>query len=166
MSGLDADDGEAGGPNPGAPAAAGETRATDADAKPEGAPEPEPGSPPAGARADAAPRDAIADAKPLRVLHGNATYYAQSFAGKLTTSEAPYDPKKLTAAMKTLPLGSVVRVTRLDTGGSVVVEVNDRLPKRMGATIDLSRAAAERLHMIEEGIVKTRIEVLSMPEDR
>ena len=102
--------------------------------------------------------------EPLDVLRGKATYYAQSFAGQVTASGETYDPAEMTAAAKRLPLGSVVRVVRRDADAAVQVRINDRLPKRMGASIDLSRAAAEKLGMIEEGIVPVRIEVLAFPD--
>lgn len=107
-----------------------------------------------------------AEATPVETIEGRATYYASSFAGKVTKSGEPYEPSELTAATKANgpPIGSVVRVVRKDTDAAVTVRVNDRLPQRMGATIDLSRAAAERLDMIEAGIVPVRVEVLSLPE--
>lgn len=118
----------------------------------------------------AAPADDTAaetEPEPIQTLEGRATYYAASFAGKVTKSGETYEPTKLTAATKRNgpPLGSVVRVVRKDTDAVVTVRVNDRLPQRMGATIDLSRAAAEELDMIEEGIVPVRVEVLSLSSD-
>jgi peptidoglycan lytic transglycosylase len=86
-----------------------------------------------------------------------ATYYAQRFAGRRTASGERYDPGELTAAHRTLPLGSMVRVTRADgSGSSVVVRINDRGPYAAGRIIDLSMAAARRLHMLESGVVRVR----------
>jgi rare lipoprotein A len=95
------------------------------------------------------------------VLEGKASYYADSLAGRSTASGEPYDPKKLTAAHLSLKLGTRIRVTRVDTGASVVVKVNDRGPYGgRGRIVDLSRRAAEKLDMIRAGVVDVRVEVL------
>jgi rare lipoprotein A len=97
------------------------------------------------------------------VQEGHASYYGDGFDGRRTASGERYDPRKLTAAHKTLPLGTRVRVTRT-TGGvdgpSVEVRVNDRCGCTHGRVIDLSLAAARRLHMLGSGVVPVRIEVL------
>jgi rare lipoprotein A len=93
-----------------------------------------------------------------------ATYYANRFAGRKTASGERYNPRALTAAHKTLPLGTIVRVTRVDGEGSpVMVRINDRGPYSPGRIIDLSMAAARRLQMLEEGVVRVRVEVVSRP---
>ncbi len=88
---------------------------------------------------------------------GVASWYGPGFAGRPTASGETYDPRDLTAAHPTLPLGTRVRVTDLDTGRSVVVRVNDRGPFVAGRVIDLSQAAAERLGMIERGTARVEI---------
>jgi len=94
-----------------------------------------------------------------------ATYYANRFSGRKTASGERYDPGKMTAAHKTLPLGTVVRVTRVDgEGAPVIVKVNDRGPYAPGRIIDVSLAAAKRLEMLRAGVVKVRVEVLSRPD--
>ena len=94
---------------------------------------------------------------------GEASYYGAKFDGRRTASGERYDPRKLTAAHKSLPLGTRIRVTRT-TGGvegpSVEVRVNDRCGCTHGRVVDLSRAAAQRLHMLNAGVVAVRIEVL------
>jgi rare lipoprotein A len=70
---------------------------------------------------------------------------------------------KMTAAHKTLPIGSVVRCTRPDTGESVIVTINDRGPFIKGRVIDLSRTAAAQLHMLTDGLVDCTVEVLMYP---
>lgn len=100
---------------------------------------------------------------PRRVLLGKASYYANSLAGNKTASGERYDPRALTAAHRSLPFGTMVRVTRVDTGGSVVVRVTDRGPfagADEGRIIDLSRAAAEKLEMLRAGVVDVRVEVI------
>jgi rare lipoprotein A len=95
------------------------------------------------------------------VLRGEASFYANSLRGNPTASGEPYDPKKLTAANRTLPLGTRLRVTRLDNGKSVVVRVNDRGPfGHRRRILDLSRAAAEELDMLKAGVVKVQAEVI------
>jgi len=96
-----------------------------------------------------------------RVLKGKATYYGDSLAGNHTANGDIYDPQKFTAAHRTLPFGTVVRVVRLDTNRYVYVRINDRGPfSRKNRIIDLSRIAAERLGMIRAGVVDVRVEVL------
>jgi rare lipoprotein A len=93
-----------------------------------------------------------------------ATYYANRFAGRKTASGERYDPRQLTAAHKTLPLGTVVRVTRVDgEGDAVLVRINDRGPYAAGRIIDLSMAAARRLQMLKDGVVRVRVEVIERP---
>jgi len=93
------------------------------------------------------------------VEHGRASYYASKFAGRKTASGERYDPHLMTAAHKTLPLGTRVRVTR-DNGASVVVKVNDRCGCQGGRIIDLSEAAARKLSMLKVGVVAVKLEVL------
>ena len=75
---------------------------------------------------------------------GKATWYGGAFHGRLTASGVRFDQNALTAAHPSLPLGSRIRVTRRDTGQSVVVTVNDRQPAAGSPVIDLSRGAAAR----------------------
>jgi rare lipoprotein A len=94
---------------------------------------------------------------------GHASYYGGDFNGRRTASGERYDPRKLTAAHKTLPLGTLIRVTRTSggtAGRSVEVRVNDRCGCSHGRVVDLSLAAAQRLHMLNAGVVPVRIEVL------
>lgn len=94
---------------------------------------------------------------------GFATWYSDSLAGRRTASGVPYDPRSLTAAHRTLPFGTRVRVTRIDNGRTVEVRINDRGPFGNAARIvDLSRAAAERLQMLSAGVVPVRLEVLEI----
>ena len=111
--------------------------------------------------------NAYRDRTPVVVLEGQATYYSDSLAGNETSNGDIYDPGRLTAASRDLPFGSIVRVTRRDTGASVIVRVNDRGPfgneKRI---LDLSRAAAAELHMIGRGVAPVRAEVLELGKAR
>jgi rare lipoprotein A len=99
--------------------------------------------------------------RPLAVQHGSASYYADKFAGRSTASGAPYEPRGFTAAHRSLPFGTVLRVTRVDGGQVVYVRVTDRGPFGVrGRILDLSRAAAEQIGMIRAGVVKIKAEVV------
>jgi rare lipoprotein A len=98
---------------------------------------------------------------------GMATHYAARFAGRKTASGERYRPEAMTAAHRTLPFGTMVRVTRVDRDGATVagpilVRINDRGPYGRGRVIDLSAAAARRLRMLG-GIARVKIEVLGPP---
>ncbi|HYQ16914.1 MAG TPA: septal ring lytic transglycosylase RlpA family protein [Polyangiaceae bacterium] len=100
-------------------------------------------------------------ARPLALQRGSASYYGDSFAGRRTASGATYEPRGFTAAHRSLPFGSVLRVSRVDGGQSVYVRVTDRGPfGPRGRILDLSRAAAERLGMLRAGVVKIKLEVV------
>jgi rare lipoprotein A len=95
------------------------------------------------------------------VLRGEASYYADFFDGRKTASGERYDPGALTAANRTLPLGTRVRIRRVDTGQSVVVRVNDRGPfGKRRRIFDLSKAAAKKLNMLERGTAQVEAVVL------
>jgi len=94
------------------------------------------------------------------VESGVASHYAEKFAGRRTASGEVYAPRLLTAAHRSLPFGTLVKVTSLDNGRSVVVRVNDRGPSVRGRVIDLSRRAAEDLGMIRNGTARVRIEAV------
>ena len=83
---------------------------------------------------------------------GEASWYGPGLAGQRTSSGQRFDPNAMTAAHTTLPLGTRVRVTRKDTGASIVVSVNDRLPPHRRRIIDLSHGAAARLGIAQRGI--------------
>ncbi|MBW2261277.1 MAG: septal ring lytic transglycosylase RlpA family protein [Deltaproteobacteria bacterium] len=96
-----------------------------------------------------------------KVLHGKATYYADKYHGRTTASGEIHDKKKLTAAHRTLPFGTKVKVTNLANMKSVVVTINDRGPfGKKERIIDLSRAAAEKIGMIKAGVVDVTVEIL------
>lgn len=89
---------------------------------------------------------------------GIAAYYSTDYSGR-TASGVHYDPTKFTAAHRTLPFGTHVRVTDMKTHRSVVVEVNDRGPFNKGRVIDLSLAAAQELRMISRGLARVTAQV-------
>lgn len=91
---------------------------------------------------------------------GRASWYGKKFQGRTTASGERYDMFKMTAAHKTLPLPSYVRVTNTDNGRSVVVKVNDRGPFHAGRIIDLSYTAAAKLDIIKHGHAEVLIEAV------
>lgn len=102
---------------------------------------------------------ALAQERPAKAT-GIAAYYSADYRGR-TASGANYDPSKYTAAHRTLPFGTRVRVTDLRTKRSVVVTVNDRGPFNKGRVIDLSLAAAKELRMIDRGLVRVAVETVA-----
>lgn len=91
---------------------------------------------------------------------GKASYYGDRHHGQKTASGERFNQNALTAAHRSLPFGTRVRVTNLNNERSVVVRINDRGPFVRGRVIDVSRAAAERLDMLRAGVVPVRIETL------
>jgi rare lipoprotein A (peptidoglycan hydrolase) len=93
---------------------------------------------------------------------GIASYYADKFEGRRTSSGEPFRQSKMTGAHNSLPLGSWIRVTRLDNGKQVVVRINDRMHPRNPRLVDLSKAAARKLGYIGLGVVTVSVEPLGM----
>ena len=92
-----------------------------------------------------------------------ASYYGEAFQGRPTSSGEIFDMYAMTAAHKTLPFGTMLEVTNLENGNSVVVRVNDRGPFVADREIDLSQGAAEKLGMITAGVARVSISILSEP---
>jgi rare lipoprotein A len=92
------------------------------------------------------------------VEEGLASFYGRPHHGKRTASGERFDMRALTCAHRTLPFGTHVRVTDLETGRSVLVRVNDRGPFTEGRIVDLSLAAARELGIVERGVARVRLE--------
>ncbi len=92
---------------------------------------------------------------------GIASFYADKFEGRTTASGEKYKHSKLTAAHKTLPFGTIVKVLNLENQKSVEVKINDRGPFVEGRIIDLSKLAAEQLEILNKGLAKVQIEVIN-----
>ena len=101
--------------------------------------------------------------RPVQI--GTASWYGPNFHGQKTASGELFNKEALTAAHPVLPIGTRVRVTKLDTNESVDVEINDRGPFVNGRIIDLSLGAARALNMLKDGTAKVRLEVLFTPQD-
>jgi len=90
---------------------------------------------------------------------GTASWYGSWHQGRLTASGERFNARALTAAHRSLPFGTILRVTNLATGESVKVRVNDRGPYIKGRTLDLSAAAARALGITKDGVARVRIEM-------
>lgn len=99
-------------------------------------------------------------AKVGQVLHGEASYYGPGFEGKLTANGETFNSSEMTCAHKTLPFNTMLKVTRDDTGASVVVRVNDRGPYAKGRILDLSAGAGKKIGLDKDGHAKVTIEVI------
>jgi rare lipoprotein A len=106
----------------------------------------------------------VATARPPCVQEGEASWYRPQASNKPTTDGETHGAGALTAAHRTLPFGTMVRVTNLDTGRSVVVRINDRGPVARGRVIDLSAAAATALDMRQDGVAHVRLEIDRLAE--
>ena len=101
--------------------------------------------------------------EPTHVQIGKASWYGRWHAGRLTANGERFNPQAMTCAHRSLPLGSVVRVTNMETGKNVALEVNDRGPYVKGRIIDLSEGAARELGVRDKGILLVRLELISAP---
>ena len=95
---------------------------------------------------------------------GVATWYGARHAGRKTSSGEAFDPRRMTAAHASLPLGSYVRVTVEESGNSIIVRVNDREPARKQRCIDLSQAAAAKLGIVDQGRARVTLAAVSADE--
>ena len=91
---------------------------------------------------------------------GIASYYGPKWNGRRTANGEILDLNKLTAAHKSLPFNTLVKVTNLETGKSIVVRINDRGPYVSGRIIDLTDSAARELGILKKGIAKVKLEVI------
>lgn len=95
-----------------------------------------------------------------KVFNGKASYYATKFHGKRTSSGEIFDMYKKTAAHKTLPFGTKLKVTNLNNRKTTIVKVNDRGPFKPGRSLDLSYGAAIELDMLNDGVIKYKAEIM------
>jgi rare lipoprotein A len=101
------------------------------------------------------------DATETYLAVGRASYYAAKFHGRRTASGERYNAKLMTAAHRTLPFGTQIKVTNLRNMKSVVVRVNDRGPHVHGRIVDLSRAAAQLIGINRTGVARVKLEILT-----
>ena len=98
-------------------------------------------------------------------LIGKASYYGKKFHGRKTASGEIFDMYKKTAAHRTLPLGTRIKVTNLENSKSVIVKINDRGPFVAGRILDLSYQAAKELDMLNQGVARVKIIVIKSVDD-
>lgn len=103
------------------------------------------------------------DTKPLLVETGIASWYGAPYHNRRSSNGDIYDMHAMTAAHRTFPLGSIVRVTNPESGSSAVVRITDRGPFVEGRMIDLSQAAAKKIGLLRKGTGRVRIELLKTP---
>ena len=94
---------------------------------------------------------------------GIASWYGPGFDGNFTANGEVYDMNGISAAHKTLPFGTIVRVVEFSTGKSIIVRINDRGPFIEGRIIDLSKGAARKLGIIDKGITKVGLRIIRWP---
>ena len=101
-----------------------------------------------------------------KVMKGVSSFYAEDFHGKLTANGEVYDMYGLTAAHKTLPLNTIVRVTNLVNNKSLILRINDRGPYIKGRILDCSYGAAKKLDFIVQGTTDVKIEVIEWGDNK
>jgi len=101
-----------------------------------------------------------------KVLHGVSSFYAKDFHGKLTANGEIFDMYGLTAAHKTLPLNTIVRVTNVANDKSLILRINDRGPYVKGRILDCSYGAALKLGFVNEGTAKVKIEIIEIGDNK
>ena len=105
-------------------------------------------------------------AKSKKILKGISSYYGEDFHGKLTANGEVFDMYGLTAAHKTLPLNTIVKVTNLENKKSLILRINDRGPYVKGRMLDCSYGAALKLGFIGNGTTKVKVEVIELGDDK
>jgi len=104
--------------------------------------------------------------KHRKVMKGISSFYAEDFHGKLTANGEIYDMYGLTAAHKTLPLNTIVRVTNLVNNKSLILRINDRGPYIKGRILDCSYGAAKKLDFISQGTANVKVEVIEWGDNK
>lgn len=113
--------------------------------------------------ADLAEPTLPSDAKPLTTETGKASWYGPPYHNRRGSNGEVYNMNAMTAAHRTLPLGSIVRVTNLKTGHAALVRITDRGPFIPGRVLDLSLAAARKLDVYQAGVAEVKVEVMQTP---
>jgi rare lipoprotein A len=104
-----------------------------------------------------------ADARPLVIETGLASWYGPPYHNRRGSNGEVYNMNAMTAAHRTFPLGSVVRVTNVKTGHSALVRITDRGPFIPGRILDLSRAAAQKVDVMQPGVAEVKVELMQAP---
>ena len=96
----------------------------------------------------------------IKFFEGLASFYAHKYHGRLTANGETYDMYELTAAHPYFPFDTILRIINLENQNKVIVRINDRMPKHPERLIDLSLGTAKKLGMIEEGVIRVKLEIL------
>ena len=104
--------------------------------------------------------------KNKKILIGESSYYADDFHGKITANGETYDMYGLTAAHKTLPLNTIIKVTNLSNKKTAILRVNDRGPYAKGRILDCSYGAAIKLGFLDQGVTRVKIEVIEWGDNK
>ena len=120
-------------------------------------------SAPAAAGSDLAEPTIPADATPLATETGRASWYGPPYHNRVGSNGEVYNMHAMTAAHRTLPLGTIVRVTNLKTGHAALVRITDRGPFIPGRVVDLSLAAAQKIDIYQPGVAEVKVEVMQTP---
>ena len=113
-----------------------------------------------------APLKTKSKVKHRKTMKGVSSFYADDFHGKLTANGEIYDMYGLTAAHKTLPLNTIVRVTNLSNNKSLILRINDRGPYVKGRILDCSYGAAKKLDFIAQGTTDVKVEVIEWGDNK
>ena len=113
-----------------------------------------------------APLKTKSNIKHRKMMKGVSSFYADDFHGKLTANGEIYDMYGLTAAHKTLPLNTIVRVTNLVNNKSLILRINDRGPYVKGRILDCSYGAAKKLDFITQGTTDVKVEVIEWGDNK
>ena len=119
-----------------------------------------------GTKKKSNPRSLKTSKRIPKVITGVSSFYGTDFHGKLTANGEVYDMYGLTAAHKTLPLNTIVRVTNLANNKSLILRINDRGPYIKGRILDCSYGAAKKLDFLLQGTTKVRIEIIEVGDDK
>lgn len=119
-----------------------------------------------GIRKKSSPRDLKTAKRIPKVITGVSSFYGSDFHGKLTANGEVFDMYGLTAAHKTLPLNTIVRVTNLANNKSLILRINDRGPYIKGRILDCSYGAAKKLDFLLQGTTKVRIEIIEVGDGK
>ena len=119
-----------------------------------------------GTRKKSNPRNLKTAKRVPKVITGVSSFYGTDFHGKLTANGEVFDMYVLTAAHKTLPLNTTVRVTNLANNKSLILRINDRGPYIKGRILDCSYGAAKKLDFLLQGTTKVRIEIIEVGDNK
>lgn len=104
--------------------------------------------------------------KNKKIFIGESSYYADDFHGKITANGETYDMYGLTAAHKTLPLNTIIKVTNLSNKKTAILRINDRGPYAKGRILDCSYGAAIKLGFLDQGVTRVKIEVIEWGDNK